>query len=53
MSPTLEKNARLTIDTALEAAGWIIQNDTMNLAAAPAWRCGSSDGGRPRDLRCP
>src|SRR5687768_46340 len=35
MSPTPEQNARLTIDTALEAAGWVIQNrDTMNLAAA-------------------
>jgi type I restriction enzyme R subunit len=35
MSPTPEQNARLTIDSALEAAGWIIQNrDTMNLAAA-------------------
>jgi type I site-specific restriction endonuclease len=35
MSPTSEQNARLTIDSALEAAGWIIQNRaTMNLAAS-------------------
>jgi len=32
---TPEQNARLTIDAALEEAGWILQNrDTMNLAAA-------------------
>lgn len=31
MSPTPEQNARLTIDAALESAGWVIQNrDTMN-----------------------
>lgn len=36
MSPTPEQEARVQIDSALEAAGWIIQNRTdMNLAAGP------------------
>lgn len=34
MSPTPEQNARLQIDAALEAAGWIVQDRAvMNLAA--------------------
>ena len=36
MSPTPEQRARLDIDAALEAAGWIIQDRAaMNLAAGP------------------
>lgn len=34
MSPTPEQQARIGIDAALEAAGWIVQNRAaMNLAA--------------------
>ncbi|MCU0224968.1 MAG: DEAD/DEAH box helicase family protein [Acidobacteria bacterium] len=36
MSPTPEQQARIGIDAALEAAGWIVQDRAaMNLAAAP------------------
>jgi len=36
MNLTPEHQARLDIDTALEAAGWILQNrDAINLAAGP------------------
>jgi type I restriction enzyme, R subunit len=36
MSPTPEQQARVQIDSALEAAGWIIQDRAaMNLTAGP------------------